>query len=246
MRWDRGDLSPAVPKAGPLLASGPWLRDVLMLNPQSRGCGADRAGAGRRHAYSRTGLCDDQDAAPGVHHNRSPRPRRAASVRSARPAQPDHRSNCRRAPTPSLPSALVNLVGGPGAFGVFSESGRERADCRRGSWIRKPERRLHPAQKPIDVGINSEASVIIFHDGWYYLLVTDGACCVGATSSCDIRIGRSRKVTGPFVDSMGMEMLPDQGMLVRPTGRPAHRPRSLRSARSRRRARGLTLKPFRL
>ena len=84
---------------------------------------------------------------------------------------------------------------------------------RRGSWICKPERRLHVARKRMDVALNSEPSVIIFHDGWYYLLVMDGACSAGANSSCNIRIGRSRKVTGPFVDNMGIEMLPEGGKL---------------------------------
>ena len=116
MRWDRRDLSPAWAQPGPLLAAGPWLRDVLMPNPR------------------------------GVRHNRSARPRRAALARSAGSAQLDDRSSC---------------------------------------------------------------SVIIFHDGWYYLLVTDAACCAAANSNGDIRIGRSRKVTGPFVDNMGIEMLAD-------------------------------------
>src|SRR5262245_54210190 len=94
------------------------------------------------------------------------------------------------------------------------------ADSCRGSWIRKPKRRLHLARNPIDVAIDSEASVIMFHDGWYYLLVTEGSCGAGANSSCNIRIGRSRKVTGPFVDSMGIEMLPDAGKLLsQPSGR---------------------------
>jgi hypothetical protein len=220
MRRDRGDLSPAWAKTGPLLGAGPWLRDVLMLTSRSRCCAPDRAGAGRRHADARTGLCDDHDAgAEGAQRHRSARPRRAASARSADTAQPDDRSSCRRAPTLS-PSALVNIVGGTYASGVFSESGAERADCRRGSRIRKPEKRLHLARNPINVAINSEASVIIFHDGWYYLLVTDGSCSAGANSSCNIRIGRSRKVTGPFVDNMGIDMLQDGGMLFgRPSGR---------------------------
>jgi arabinan endo-1,5-alpha-L-arabinosidase len=55
--------------------------------------------------------------------------------------------------------------------------------------------------------------VIIFHDGWYYLLVTDGPCHVGANSSCNIRIGRSRKATGPFIDNMGIDMLQSGGRL---------------------------------
>jgi arabinan endo-1,5-alpha-L-arabinosidase len=36
----------------------------------------------------------------------------------------------------------------------------------------KTGKRLHPDAKPVNIAINSEASVMIFHDGWYYLLVT--------------------------------------------------------------------------
>jgi beta-xylosidase len=83
-----------------------------------------------------------------------------------------------------------------------------------GPWLRRAapaQRRLHVARKPVGTAINSEAPVIIFHDGWYYLLATDGACSSAANSTCNIRIGRSRNVTGPFVDNMGIEMDADGG-----------------------------------
>ena len=35
-------------------------------------------------------------------------------------------------------------------------------------------KRLRPERKPFDIAINSEASIMIFRDGWYYLLVTHG------------------------------------------------------------------------
>ena len=54
---------------------------------------------------------------------------------------------------------------------------------------------------------------MIFHDGWYYLLVTHGSCCAGGNSSYNIRMGRSRKVTGPFLDNMGIDMLQGGGKL---------------------------------
>ena len=54
---------------------------------------------------------------------------------------------------------------------------------------------------------------MIFRDGWYYLLVTHGSCCAGANSSYNIRMGRSRKVTGPFLDNMGVDMLQGGGKL---------------------------------
>ncbi len=73
--------------------------------------------------------------------------------------------------------------------------------------------RLHPARPPVNVAINSEASIMIARDGWYYLLVTHGSCCAGANSSYNIRMGRARKVTGPFLDNMGVDMLQGGGTL---------------------------------
>ena len=77
----------------------------------------------------------------------------------------------------------------------------------------KTGKRLHPEAKPTNIAINSEASVMIFHEGWYYLLVTHGSCCAGGNSSYNIRMGRSRKVMGPFVDNMGVDMLQGGGKL---------------------------------
>ena len=77
----------------------------------------------------------------------------------------------------------------------------------------KTGKRLFPNRKPLDIAINSEASIMIFRDGWYYLLVTHGSCCAGANSSYNIRMGRARKVTGPFVDNMGVDMLQGGGKL---------------------------------
>lgn len=74
-------------------------------------------------------------------------------------------------------------------------------------------KRLHPDMKPIDIAINSEASDMIYHDGWYYLLATHGSCCAGANSTYNIRMGRSRSVTGPFLDNMGIDMLKGGGKL---------------------------------
>jgi arabinan endo-1,5-alpha-L-arabinosidase len=78
--------------------------------------------------------------------------------------------------------------------------------------------RLYPDRKPVNVAINSEASVMIFRDGWYYLLVTHGSCCAGANSSYNIRMGRAKKVTGPFLDNMGIDMLQGGGKLFLGSG----------------------------
>ena len=77
----------------------------------------------------------------------------------------------------------------------------------------KTGKRQYPERKPINIAINSEASIMIFRDGWYYLLVTHGSCCAGASSTYNIRMGRAKKVTGPFVDNMGIDMLQGGGKL---------------------------------
>jgi arabinan endo-1,5-alpha-L-arabinosidase len=46
----------------------------------------------------------------------------------------------------------------------------------------------------------SEASDIIFHDGFFYLFVNHGSCCKGKDSQYNIRVGRSRVITGPYLD----------------------------------------------
>jgi arabinan endo-1,5-alpha-L-arabinosidase len=67
--------------------------------------------------------------------------------------------------------------------------------------------------KPLDIAINCEASAMIYHEGWYYLLATHGSCCRGTDSGYNIRVGRSKKVTGPFLDNMGIDMIKGGGKL---------------------------------
>jgi arabinan endo-1,5-alpha-L-arabinosidase len=74
-------------------------------------------------------------------------------------------------------------------------------------------KRLFPNRTPVNVAVNGEASVIIFRDGWYYLLLTHGSCCAGANSSYNIRMGRSRSIAGPYLDNIGVSMLQGGGKL---------------------------------
>lgn len=69
-------------------------------------------------------------------------------------------------------------------------------------------------EKPVDLAINCEASDMMYHEGWYYLLATHGSCCRGADSGYNIRCGRSRKVTGPFLDAQGIDMIQGGGRLL--------------------------------
>lgn len=71
--------------------------------------------------------------------------------------------------------------------------------------------------KPIDVAIVCEASDPIYHDGWYYLTATHGTCCAGAQSTYNTVVGRSKSVTGPYVDNVGRSMLEGGGKMVAST-----------------------------
>jgi arabinan endo-1,5-alpha-L-arabinosidase len=70
-----------------------------------------------------------------------------------------------------------------------------------------------PGNQPVNIAIDMEASAMMYRDGWYYLLGTHGTCCDSANSTYNIRVGRSRKVTGPFLDNMGMDMIRGGGKL---------------------------------
>ena len=68
--------------------------------------------------------------------------------------------------------------------------------------------------QPVDVAIDCEASIMIYNDGWYYLLGTHGTCCDGANSTYNIVCGRSRNPYGPFIDNVGRDMLAGGGKMV--------------------------------
>ena len=68
--------------------------------------------------------------------------------------------------------------------------------------------------KALNVAIDCEATTLMYRDGWYYLLGTHGTCCDGANSTYNIVVGRSRKVTGPYLDNMERDMLKGGGKLV--------------------------------
>ena len=68
--------------------------------------------------------------------------------------------------------------------------------------------------QPVDVAIDMEATALMYRDGWYYLLGTHGTCCDGPNSSYNIRVGRAKSVTGPYLDNMGAPLLKGGGKLV--------------------------------
>ena len=55
----------------------------------------------------------------------------------------------------------------------------------------------------------------IFRKGdYYYLFVSFDFCCKGVKSDYNIRVGRSKEITGPYVDKSGKPMLEGGGTLI--------------------------------
>ena len=59
-----------------------------------------------------------------------------------------------------------------------------------------------------------EAPVIIRHKDHYYLFVSFDFCCRGVNSTYNIRVGRSKSVTGPYVDREGRDMMDEGGTVL--------------------------------
>jgi len=52
-----------------------------------------------------------------------------------------------------------------------------------------------------------EAAFIVRHGSYYYLFVSWDLCCRGTKSTYRTMVGRSREVTGPYLDSQGKKMM---------------------------------------
>ena len=59
-----------------------------------------------------------------------------------------------------------------------------------------------------------EAPFIVRHGRYWYLFASYDFCCRGANSTYNIRVGRSRRVTGPYVDRDGKPMTEGGGTMV--------------------------------
>ena len=59
-----------------------------------------------------------------------------------------------------------------------------------------------------------EAPLIFRKNGYYYLFVSFDFCCRGKDSTYNIRVGRARRITGPYLDRSGKLMMDGGGTLV--------------------------------
>ena len=67
-------------------------------------------------------------------------------------------------------------------------------------------------EQPINGSV--EAPFIVRHGDYWYLFVSFDRCCRGAESTYNVVVGRSRSVTGPYVDRSGKPMTEGGGTLV--------------------------------
>lgn len=79
----------------------------------------------------------------------------------------------------------------------------------------KTGKRIAPDSKIYSLAYNDsiEASYLCKHDDYYYLFVNWDGCCQGTNSSYNIRIGRSKTITGPYLDKAGSDLLKSGGSL---------------------------------
>jgi arabinan endo-1,5-alpha-L-arabinosidase len=88
--------------------------------------------------------------------------------------------------------------------------------------IAQPEEWHTVARRPRDFGIPDssagnaalEGPFIFRKDKYYYLFVSRDYCCRGERSDYKVIVGRSEKVTGPFLDKDGVDLAKNGGTLI--------------------------------
>lgn len=62
--------------------------------------------------------------------------------------------------------------------------------------------------EPTMVAIDNkfEGAYAVHRDGWWYLFASTANCCAGPTTGYSVQVGRSRSVTGPYVDRQGVPL----------------------------------------
>ena len=74
-----------------------------------------------------------------------------------------------------------------------------------------------PVSTPVTLAAKAaagpEASFIYYHTGYYYLFGSDGTCCQGTHSTYHVVMGRSKSITGPYLDKTGRDLRDGGGAL---------------------------------
>ncbi|PPK98090.1 arabinan endo-1,5-alpha-L-arabinosidase [Kineococcus xinjiangensis] len=86
-----------------------------------------------------------------------------------------------------------------------------------GKQLASNTRRYDLATRPLSVEGAVEAPHIHQANGWYYLFVSFDKCCNGASSTYKTVVGRSRSITGPYLDHTGKDMRSGGGLVINAT-----------------------------
>ncbi|WP_315092912.1 family 43 glycosylhydrolase [uncultured Cellulomonas sp.] len=62
--------------------------------------------------------------------------------------------------------------------------------------------------EPVQVAIDNkyEGAYVVQRDGWWYLFASSANCCAGPTTGYSVHVGRSRDLTGPYLDREGVPL----------------------------------------
>jgi arabinan endo-1,5-alpha-L-arabinosidase len=107
------------------------------------------------------------------------------------------------------PSVMIDADGRMWmAFGSFW-SGIKLVELDPATGLRKAGAPLHALAWAKEI----EAPYIMSHGGTYFLFVNWGLCCRGVHSTYNIRVGRSARITGPYLDRNGVDLVAGGGSL---------------------------------
>lgn len=80
---------------------------------------------------------------------------------------------------------------------------------------------MKPAGTPVTIA-HREAGIegpsLVYRDGYYYLFAAIDKCCLGLDSTYKTVIGRSKAITGPYLDKEGKDMMEGAGTLFEAGG----------------------------
>lgn len=116
------------------------------------------------------------------------------------------------------PNIIIDEQGEPWmSFGSFwSGIKMRKIDVKTGKLSTSDTKLYSLASRPRSAELPGaiEAPVIVRRGSDYYLFVSFDFCCRGANSTYNIRVGRSKRVTGPYLDREGRDMIEGGGTLV--------------------------------
>ncbi len=188
--WAKTDISPR---------AGLWAPDVLFFN-------------GKYHLYYACSTFGSQRSAIGLATNPTLDPSNAAylwadqgKVIESSPGMPFNAID---------PTVVLDADGKPWiAFGSWNQGiFLRRLDENSGKLPATDKAADHLAARPGRDAL--EAPSLFLRNGWYYLVVSYDFCCRGVNSTYKLVIGRSRQITGPYVDRDGKPMLEGHASLL--------------------------------